>query len=682
MPRSEPEPEGAEAREQQALAHCSQGNALAEAGRFAEALHCYGKALQLCPHYTAAHFQMGVASEALGHADDAASSYQRALQIEPNLAPAHLGLGNVLRQLGQLGQAVDCYRRALAIDSDLAVAWNNLGATFRDLGLPGRAVACCRQALQIDPRLDLAHYNLANAQKDLLQFGAAAQSYREALVQNPGFVDAQLNLGSALSALGQTGEALDCLSATVKGAPDDARAHARLADVLKDLGRFDEAMAAYRRALSIQPDDAEARSNMLFCLSHGAGVDAKAWLEEHRAFGARFNGLAGPAAERHANSKNASRTLKVGFVSADFRTHAVATFFEPLLQRLCQSDRLSLHAYSNHPLEDEVTLRLKLGFAQWTKVVGISDAALADQIRSDGIDILVDLSGHTGGNRLLCFARRAAPVQVSWLGYPGTTGLAALDYYLADRRLVPDASAMAQFTEQLVYLPAVAPFLPPQDAPDVTPLPALNSAALCFGSFNRMSKLSPAVVALWSMLLREVADSRMRLVGLPVAAQTQVAGWFAQEGIVRDRLEFHPRCSMAEYLALHQGVDICLDTFPYNGATTTSLALWMGVPTLTLAGTSPQGRVGAAILNLLGLEPFVASTPPDFVQRGLAVSSDRAELAALRAGLRSRLQACPDIQPALISDALERAFRLMWQRWRDGLPPTTLDVSDALPTRA
>jgi protein O-GlcNAc transferase len=663
--------------QRRALAHFLQGNNLADAGRIADAVESYRRALRLHPHYTAAYVQLGRAQLVLGQPGEAAANYQRALTLQPDLAAAHLGLGNVLRALSRDEEARDCYRRALVIDSDMTMAWNNLGATFNDLGMPARALACCQQAVQLQPDLALAHYNLANSQRDLNQLDDAVSSYRQALLLQPQFADASLNLGTTLCLLGQHGPALDCFQVILAIAPRDARAHLHLANALKDLGRFEEAVAAYRRALELRPDYAQARSNLLFCLSHGAAVDAAQWWAEHRAFGAHHD-LKSPHLEPlGSRSKDLERRLAIGFVSADLRSHAVATFLEPLLQRLCHSPRLTLHAYSNHPLEDDTSQRLKHCFAHWNQVVGMSDARLAERIRSDGIDILVDLSGHTGGNRLLSFARRPAPVQVSWLGYPGTTGLAAMDYYLADEVLVPDDGARALFSEQIALLPAIAPYLPPSQAPDVYPLPAIRKGHITFGSFNRMSKLSVHAVAVWSLLLREVPSATMVLAGLPISAQDLVTAWFSQHGVDASRLQFFPRCGMAEYLAIHHEVDICLDTFPYNGGTTTSHALWMGVPTLTMAGQSPQARVGAAILNLLELKAFVAHTPEDFVERGIRAAADLEALAQLRAGLRIRLANCPAAQPAMISDALERAFRLMWQRWCKGLPPAPLDVRGA-----
>jgi predicted O-linked N-acetylglucosamine transferase (SPINDLY family) len=301
---------------------------------------------------------------------------------------------------------------------------------------------------------------------------------------------------------------------------------------------------------------------------------------------------------------------------------------------------------------------------------------LANQIDQDRIDILIDLSGHTARNRLCTFARKPAPIQASWMGYPGTTGLAAMDYYFADAHFLPCDEFGDRFTEKLVHLPAAAPFLPEAAAPPVSALPALSNGYLTFGSFNRPSKLGPSVIALWSQLLRALPEARMILGAMPQDGQYgQLIEWFAAEGIARDRLEFQMRCDTASYLARHHRVDLCLDAFPYTGGTTTAHALWMGVPTLTLAGRTPASRHGATILKHVGLDEFVARTPAEYVRKGVELASHLGELAQLRTGLRARCSAAAFSKPDEIAVALERALRIMWKRWCAGLPAEAFSVT-------
>ncbi len=349
-----------------------------------------------------------------------------------------------------------------------------------------------------------------------------------------------------------------------------------------------------------------------------------------------------------------------------------------MLAHLASYPQLSLHAYYNNVIEDAVTRRLRGYLTHWHSIVGMPDDALAQKIRDDGIDILIDLSGHTGKHRLLAFARKPAPVQASWIGYPGTTGLSAMDYYLADRFFLPPGQFDGQFTEKIsVRLPAIAPFLPHESAPPVNALPALNNGYMTFGSFNRLSKITRSVIALWAQLLRALPDSRMLLGAMSQDGNyTTLIEWFAQEGIERERLDFHVRSDMNVYLEKHHNVDICLDTFPYNGGTTTCHALWMGVPTLTMTGSTPAGRAGVAVMGHAGLDAFVAHDAADFVQKGLSRAGDLAALSDIRMGLRERFARSAMGQPAVVAEGLARALRIIWQRWCGGLPPVAVDASD------
>ncbi len=337
--------------------------------------------------------------------------------------------------------------------------------------------------------------------------------------------------------------------------------------------------------------------------------------------------------------------------------------------------QLSLHAYYNNYVNDDVTDRLRRYFAFWNPVANLSDSNLAEKIHAEGIDILIDLTGHSAKNRLSVFARKPAPIQVSWIGYPGTTGLRAMDYYFADRFLLPPAFD-SQFTEKIVRLPANAPFRPDPNAPPINALPALSNGFITFGSFNRPNKLSHKVISLWAKLLRMLPNSRIVLGGLlKESSQGTLAAWFNEEGIAASRIDFHQRSSMDQYLRLHHQVDICLDTYPYNGGTTTLHALWMGVPTLTMASNSMPGRVGTAIMSAVGLHGFVINTPEAFVAHGTQWASQLPALAELRASLRAQLINSPLLQPELLAHGLNTAFRTMWRRWCEELPLESFEVS-------
>jgi predicted O-linked N-acetylglucosamine transferase (SPINDLY family) len=656
--------------------HSNLGNTLKELGRLAEAEASYQRALQINPDYAAAHSNLGIILHELGRLDEAEISYRRALEIEPNYADAHSNLGITLKGLGRLDEAEASYRRALEITPDCAEAHYNLGNILKELGRLDEAEASYRRALQIKPDFVEVHSNLGITLKDLGRLAEAEASYQRALQIKPDYAAAHGNLGITLKELGRLDEAVASHRRALQIEPNNANTHNNLGDSLQYMNRLNEAEASYRRALEIDPVFDMAHSNLLFCLLHNETADAEMLFSEHLRFGEQFEAPLRTSWPQHSNSRNPDRCLQVGFVSGDLRDHAVASFIEPVLAHLARYPQLSLHAYANHSMDDSITQRLRGYFAHWYPIVGLSDAALAEKIRADSIDILIDLSGHTAKNRLLVFACKPAPVQASWMGYPGTTGLSAMDYYLADRFFLPLGEFDSQFTEKIVRLPAGVPFLPFKGAPPVNALPALSNGYMTFGSFNRLSKLSRSVIALWSQLLRALPDSRMVLGAMPQDGKNDtLIDWFAQEGIARERLSFHPRSGMEHYLSLHHQVDICLDTFPYNGGTTTLHALWMGVPTLTLAGSTTAGRPGVTILSHAGLDEFVAYDAADFVQKGLPWAGNLAALSDIRAGLRERFAQSAMGQPAVVAAGVERALRIMWQRWCAGLPPESFEVS-------
>jgi protein O-GlcNAc transferase len=482
-------------------------------------------------------------------------------------------------------------------------------------------------------------------------------------------------LGISLQFLSRMAEAEAALRKSIEIDAGYAHGYNNLGNLYQTQGRLEEAARYFRRALEVDPALYEAHSNVLFCLSHDERVAPADLFAEHVRFGERFEGPLKAHWKAHADDRDPERPLRVGFVSADLRSHAVAYFIEPVFQRLAGRPGLQLYAYSNSEVEDAFTERLRGHVAQWRKVTGDSDARLAERIREDKIDILVDLSGHTRKYRLLAFARKPAPVQVSWIGYPGTTGLTAMDYYLADRHFLPPGKLDEQFTEKLVQMPASVPFQPSVEAPEVSPLPALENGHLTFGSFNRLSKISETAIACWSGLLRAFAGSRMLIAGMPNEdGYRDLRIEFQNHGIDPARLTFHPRSAMKDYLSLHAQVDFCLDTFGYTGGTTTLHAIWMGVPTLTHAGATPAGRQGASIMLHMGLAGYVAKDPKDFIRRGKRIGSDLAALQKLRSELRGRMQASALGRPDKVADGLEQALRRMWRRWCEGEPPKSFTV--------
>jgi len=553
--------------------------------------------------------------------------------------------------------------------------WKVLGAVLQAQSRTAEAFICCQEAANLMPQDAEALCNLAANLDIQNRLTEAAACLEQVVALKPDYAPGLFRLGSIQRRQGQLKQAETSLRRALALDPGFADAHVNLAITLQNSGRITEAINGYRCALKIRPDFAPAYSNLLFCLSHDLWTDPQQLLAEHLAFGEQFEAPLRAGWQSHSNTKDPERCLQVGFVSADLYSHSVANFLEPVLEFLAKKQSLSLHAFYTNTIEDAVTQRLRTYFPHWHAVTGLSDAELANKIRADGIDILIDLSGHTAGNRLLTFARKPAPVQVSWMGYPGTTGLQAMDYLLCDQFYIPEELAW-QFTEKLAWLPASCIFLPSADSPPINALPSSQNDFITFGSFNRADKLNDATIALWCLLLQAVPNARMMLAGLPSESQHGLNQRFAQNQIDPDRLTFCPRTGITEYLGLHHQVDICLDTFPYGGGTTTAHAGWMGVPTLTLASATPASRSGATFMSHWGLKPFIATSIEDFVNKGRYWSEHIAELAVIRSEMRMRFSSSALGRPEPFASNLDAALREMWQRWCEGLPPAHIGIKE------
>ncbi|WP_081344728.1 tetratricopeptide repeat protein [Janthinobacterium lividum] len=578
---------------------------------------------------------------AAGRHEEAILAYDAALLLQADEPSIHNDLGNALQKAGRLDEALDAYRHMLLLSPQNALAESNIGSV-----------------LQAQGEIELA-----------------MQRYQVALAIAPDFAAAHFNLGTCKLLLEKVDESLVHFSAAIRCDPSFYLAHNNLTTTLSRAGRIDEATEACRHALAINPQWNEMHSNLLFSLTHNAAITPARLFEEHLHFGRQFEAPLQSAWPQHANKRDPDRVLRVGFVSADLNNHAMANFITPVLEHLMHATRLEIHVYCNNRVDDHTTAYLKGVVRRWQAIQALSDQQLAEQIAKDGIDILIDLSGHTGSNRLLAFARKPAPIQMTWMGYPMTTGLQAMDYYLTDRYFSPPGLLDEQFTEKLLALPACAPYVPSPEAPEIAAAPALAHGHLTFGSFNRANKLSREVIAGWSALLRVIPQARMVLGAMPSEQfRNMLLGWFAEEGITAERLNFHDITSTSDYLALHRLVDVCLDTWPYNGGTTTLHALWMGVPTLTMAGKTLQSRVGATILGHLGLTQFIAQDLSDLIQKGQELANDLDALVKLRMSMRTRLANSAAGQPALIAAGLDSALRTAWQRWCAGLPAVPFEA--------
>jgi predicted O-linked N-acetylglucosamine transferase (SPINDLY family) len=647
--------------------HNNLGVALVVRGDNDGAIASFRKALAVDSGNVAALRSLGAILKAVGRIDEAAPNLRRALQINPDDADMHSLLGSVLVDLGQLDEAVASYRRALAIRPDFVEAHTNLGVALQSLGRSDEAVASYRRALEIDPEFAGAHINLGVSLASFGRFDDAAACHRRAVEIDANNAMAHCNLAIALQALGQFDAAVASYRRALQINPGNANAHLRLGDVLNELGQPQHAFASYRSALEIKPDLIDAHSNSLFTQHYLPDPSAEATLAQAR----RYADIVERQARSYAEWPNIpahDRRLRVGLVSGDLRDHPVGHFIEGVLSALYldSGERLSLIVYANHSYVDEVTERIKASCDIWRSVAGFSDESLARQIRDDGIDILIDLSGHTGHNRLPLFAWKPAPVQVSWLGYFATTGLRAMDYLIADPLTLPE-SEEAWFTEKIWRLPETRLcFTPPNVNVEVASLPALANGHITFGCFQALNKINDAVVALWADVLKAIPASRLllkaKLYG-DASVRQGLEARFAIHDIDANRLIFEGASPRAEYLAAYRQVDVVLDTFPYPGGTTTVESLWMGVPVLTLAGTGFLSRQGVGLLMNAGLPDWIAADTDDYVARAVAHTSDLPRLAALRKGLRQQVLDSPIFDAPRFARHFEIALRGMWTEW-------------------
>ena len=537
-------------------------------------------------------------------------------------------------------------------------------------GRHSEALACLKKALAKEQAKSELMYNAAYCLVELERY-AEAQAYLVKLTTlQPGHGMGWHVLGEAQRLDGKPESALEMYQRAMQLLPDWPQPYGGMASALTDLGRHAEARQYIEKAIELSPSETLYQT-LLFGMHYQPELTVAEIAARHRDFGSRFESSLKTTWQPHANLPDPERRLRVGFVSADLRRHPVGYFMADLLADLKKAN-LELFAYSNGGVHDDITAVIKPQFARWQECQQMSDESLAAQIRLDEIDILVDLSGHTKGNRLLVFARRPAPVQVTYLGYFDTTGLEAMDYILGNCWLLPKGEEEL-YSEKPWRLPDVhLCFSPPDLAVEVGPLPAVLTGQVTFGCFNRIDKVNARVVATWARLLHAVPGSRLYLKSKALgdsAVAMHYKKLFAEQGIAEERLLLEGESGFKEYMESYNRVDIALDPYPYNGGTTTVQALWMGVPTLCLHGDRYAAHMGESILHAIGLPEWVAGDEDAYVALGGAFAADLPALAVLRANLRWRLLASPICDAARFARDLEDAFRGMWRAWCEGANP-------------
>ncbi len=601
-----------------------------QTGDHAQALELFSKATAASPKNPACPLNRGVSLRALGRHEEALAAFGQALALDPNHAEAHHQLGNTLKSLHRFPEAAASLRRAAELNPKNAVIWLNLGAAQLELSARNDAIASFQRALELEPGRPEAHNILGSALLDAGRLGEAKTQLHEALRLRPAYAAAHDNLGRALRAQGRAAEAL---------------------------GEF-------RAALSAQPQPG-THSNLVYALNFVPNLPPAEIFAEHQFWSAMQIGRLKRNSRPFENGGDPERRLRIGYVSPDFVHHAVSYFIEPVLAAHDRT-RVEVFCYSNVRVPDATTARLRMLSENWRDIAQLNDEQAAELIRNDKIDILIDLAGHTARNRLLVFARKPAPVQVTWIGYPNTTGLDAIDYRITDAVSDPVGQTEAWHSEKLVRMPEVfSCYRPPNQAPDTGTPPALKNGHITFGSFNHFAKINAAVLDLWARLLVRLPRSRLLLKARSLAdpeTAKQVMDVFARHGVAVERLDLRSEeLSVAAHLDLYHGVDIALDPFPYNGTTTTCEALWMGVPVITLAGATHGSRVSASLLTHLGRPEWIASSETEYIEKCAGLASDLPRLAEWRAGQREQMRRSPLCDAARFTANLEAAFREMWR---------------------
>lgn len=629
------------------------GDVRAALGQFDRSINALQRAVALQPRQAAWWGNLGASQLDRGNPEEAIKSFHESLRLDTNQPGIHYNLGAALTGLGRLDEALASYRQALALRPDFAEAWLNLGSLHSRRREYPEAMHAATEALRLRPGYPEALNNLGQALASLDRHNEAIHHYREALNVKPDYPEAHGNLAASLLDAGLPSEAAAHGRRALQLNPHFGEAANNLGNALVRTGEIAEAIRILGAVPARSTAHAAARDNLLLALNYDPTRSPGDITDAHREWGRQF-----PVAKTPARRTRRQR-LRIGYLSPDFTAHSVAFFIEPVL-RHHDREQFEVTAYADLGRADAVTQRLRGHVEHWRGIHALDDRALTALIRNDEIDILIDLAGHLRHNRLRVFAERAAPVQITWLGYPNTSGLESMDFCITDEVLDPPGSN-SLYTEKLIRLPdGFACYQPPDDAPPVVPSPALENGYITFGTFHTLAKLNAPVIALWTELLLRLPTSRLRLqtfgLGEP-ALRDKLLGSFVASGIEAKRIELHGQASMNEYLLAHGEVDVCLDTLPWSGHTTTCHALWMGVPTVTLAGDRHAGRLGASALLAAGLPDMVTRNRREWLDRAQALATDPVRLESLRSSLRERMLSSALCNSARFVKNLEAAYR-------------------------
>lgn len=652
-------------------AHYNRGTVLRALNRLDKAVTSFDRVIELDPGHVDAYFIRGNVLYDLDRLNEALASLDRTVELKPDLVEAYEHRGTVLYDLVRLDEALASLDRAIELSPHLVKAYSNRGIVLKDLNRPDEALASLERAIELQPSLAEAHYNRGIVLKELVRPGEALESFDRAIEIKQDYAEAYNNRGCLLTDLVRLDDALASFDRAIELKKNFAEAHNNRGVGLIDLVRLEEAEESFRHALEIKSDYAAAHSNLLLCLNYPAHLSGLVVFAEHLRW-AESQAIVNQRIAHQDCDRRPQRRLRIGYVSPDFRQHSVAYFLKPLLT---EHDRemFEVFCYADVMRPDSMTARLQELADRWINTAKLSDEALTRQIVGDKIDILVDLAGHTGHNRLLVFARKPAPIQVTWLGYPHSTGLSAIDYRFVDSVTDPEGEADALASETLVRLEkGFLCYSPQADAPSPGAPPCLATGSITFGSFNNPAKLSSVTLTTWAELLDRLPGSRLLIKGklfAEAACKAQFLAQLERYGMnVKQVTLLGWVQGQTNHLSLYDQVDIALDSFPYNGTTTTCEALWMGVPVITLRGDRHAARVGASLLTQVGLAELIADSVEVYVDIATTLANDASSLCELRRTLRARMEASPLREESSFARKIEATYRDIWHRYCGHMP--------------
>ena len=649
-----------------AEAYYNLGNAFKAKKQYPEAIKAYNFSLQLNPNFTEAQLNLASTYEILEENEKAENILKKLILQNSNSKSAHLSLGKLLHKRKKYSTAESHYRYCLQLENEDKEALEALINIWQIQRKYEEAISFLKSEINSRPSNSLPYYYLGSIYNEMGRYNDSIPALRQAIQLDSKLANAYNNLGYALSQVSQLSEAINACEEALKINPELVAAWVNKGYALNNQGCVKEAGECFREVVKLEPNYYVGHSNLLYSLNYDSTHTPETIANAHRQWGEDFAANITPP-KTYQNVRDPNRKLRIGYVSPDFRQHSVAYFIEPILQHHNKQE-FEIFGYANVSLPDAVTQRLQNLTDNWCDVSQLSDDNLSEKIQEDGIDILIDLAGHTGNNRLLTFLRKPAPVQLTYLGYPNTTGTDRIDYRITDNWADPAGLTDAYYSEELIRLPrCFLCYQPSPTAPPVSELPAKIINRITFGSFNNLPKITPEVIALWSQILHSVPNSRIILKIRwfdDEKTRQRYLTMFAENGIENERIKLIGLIpDSSHHLAFYGNIDIALDPFPYHGTTTTCEALWMGVPVISLAGNTHASRVGVSLLSSVEMSELIATTKEEYLTKAVNLARDLNKLSELRSQMRQRLASSPLCDPISHTKIMEETYRQLWKKY-------------------